>query len=260
MPGELFIDDYDLQNLGVTISSEIEGDLDAPARRWDLVSVPGRLDAVVRTGSAQVIRPRTLVFVGAITAADHASMLTNLKSLKYRLSPDEVRVRTASGSTLEWLARCEALIARPLGLAFGPARELEFRFICPNPHRRSTTESNESLSSTPQAIALGNARSNCRVRINGAVTDPVLTYKHYDTTTLATMSFTKTLGAGEWIEIDTAARTIVDDGGANVLADLDSGSEWPVLDPRDGDYLASQWPTLELSAGTGTVWYYKRWE
>jgi len=73
----------------------------------------------------------------------------------------------------------------------------------------------------------GTAATFPRFRIDG----PMTTATIRNNTTGLEMTLVYTLGVGEWLDIDTAARTILLNGTANRRSALQVGSRWPTLEP-----------------------------
>ena len=98
------------------------------------------------------------------------------------------------------------------------------------------------------------------LRIVGPATDPIVRYKNSAGETVAEIGLTVTLGASEWVELDMAAGTIIDDSDVNRAAIRDTDAAWPlVLDPADGESWRSSplWPTLRCTSGTMRATYRK---
>jgi hypothetical protein len=115
-------------------------------------------------------------------------------------------------------------------------------------------------------LPLGSAPSAFVLRIMGAATNPVVTYRTAGGTVVWTLTFTVTLVAtNDYLELDgTTGRIWKYASGVKTdgIALLTGGQQdWGVrgLDPQDGDSTTSAWPTIELSAGTGELSWRKAW-
>lgn len=66
--------------------------------------------------------------------------------------------------------------------------------------------------------------------------------------------------AGDSLVIDCGRRTvtkIVSSVSSNAISHLTAGYSFPALSPDDASFTASLWPTLTVSAGTGSITYYR---
>ena len=132
------------------------------------------------------------------------------------------------------------------------AYDVALRFLVSDPRYYATSDTIVNFT-TATDMPLGTALVDPVVRLTGG-TDPVLIYKNSSAVEVARMEFT---WSGTWIDIDMDAKTILDNTGTSQIAALDTG-EFFSLDPNDGDYPTSDWPTLEVSGGgSGTATYRK---
>lgn len=114
------------------------------------------------------------------------------------------------------------------------------------------------------SVALGTAPSRYKFRAMGA--SPALTYRTAGGDTVWTVTLTKSITANEdWFDFDaTTGRIWYSDNG--VVSDaiaagyLTGGNQdWPKgLDPQDGDYRTSQWPTVSCNVAAELL-YWKEW-
>jgi len=119
-----------------------------------------------------------------------------------------------------------------------------------------------AVAATRYAVPLGTAPSTPVIRIMGAATNPVLTYRDAGGASVRSITFTATLTSSEYLDIDMRRGRVqrVTSGTAANGIGLITGGDFPwALDPQDGDYGTSSWPTVEVSAGTGEVLWYRRW-
>jgi hypothetical protein len=117
------------------------------------------------------------------------------------------------------------------------------------------------IGATRQAIPLGTAVSAPTIRIMGAATNPVLTYRNAGGTVKQTMGFTVTLASTDYLEINGELFSITKyaSGVASNGMALWTSGDFPALDPQDGYPSIDSYPTLEVSAGTGEVLYRRTW-
>jgi hypothetical protein len=116
-----------------------------------------------------------------------------------------------------------------------------------------------ALSTVPVACPIGTVSVAPRVEVFGATTpvvNPVVQQRTAGGTLAATLPLVGSLGAGVAIEVDTAdALTYRRTTGTRALA-LDAlgpiGASLPLLDPADASPAVGRFPTLALTATTGT--------
>ncbi len=66
--------------------------------------------------------------------------------------------------------------------------------------------------------------------------------------------------SGDLIEINLSTglvRKRVSGVYSNAMGALAAGWDFPAIDPNDGTFSASQWPTLQVSSGSGSITYRK---
>jgi phage-related protein len=117
------------------------------------------------------------------------------------------------------------------------------------------------VNSIRTGIPLGTAVSAPLIRVLGAATNPVITYRDKSGAVRQSMTLTITLAATDYLEIDCELFTItkyVSGVASNGITLLTAG-DFIALDPQDGDYANGVWPTLEISAGSAEVLYRKAW-
>lgn len=117
---------------------------------------------------------------------------------------------------------------------------------------------------TRYSLALGTSPSMGWIRLMGAATNPVVTYRNAYGDPVWTLTFTTTLtGTTDWLDLDMVRGNIWQwRSGTRTsgLSLLTSGQQdWPrPFDPQDGDVTTTQWPTLETSSGSAEALYHKR--
>lgn len=112
----------------------------------------------------------------------------------------------------------------------------------------------EDIGSTPVEVPQGSSASLPVVTITGAATDPVLIGRDEEGTEIGRLGLIHTLGAVVEVEIDMANHTVTYPAGtpANGLATMDFENTWFFSLPKGT-------PTLEVTSGTATAEYRKRW-
>lgn len=257
-PRTILIDGWDAGQAGVVVTDGLRGKLDGPEARYPSVAVPGRI-STVRLTSEPVYQTTTLRVPILVEADTRAVMLSRLDELKWRLAGRDLRVTFVDDETREFRALQAALEAQstPPDLS---QRAVEMRLLLEmkDPRVYDTTDTAVALSTSPAATPLGTAPVGPVVRIDGGVTDPTVTYRDNGGTVVETMGLTVALAGGQWVEVDMEAQTIEREDGTPHPEYLTSGTFFR-LDPRDGDYPGSSWPTLELSGSTGTATYRRAW-
>ena len=263
----LFVNDFDTSSLGLVVTG-VDGWRDAPATRDRTTQLPTRVGAVILAPEAETA-PRQLVIDGVIdpTAAGKAGSLANVRAaineLQALIYRGTIEVRFADEPDVFVLARGEQaqLIATPPQF-MNPKSRVQIRLFCPDPLRYDRNGSVVGFGVSPRAgVPLGTAVSAPVIRVMGAATNPVITYRDKSGVVRMTMGFTVTLAATDYLEIDCELFTIkkfasgVETNGITLL----TSGDFIALDPQDGDYANAVWPTLEVSAGSGEVLYRRAW-
>lgn len=114
------------------------------------------------------------------------------------------------------------------------------------------------------SVALGTAPSRYKFRAMGS--SPALTYRTAGGDTVWTVTLTKSITANEdWFDFDaTTGRIWYYDNGSKsdaIAAGYLTGGnqDWPKgMDPQDGDYRTSQWPTVSCNVAAELL-YWKEW-
>lgn len=134
--------------------------------------------------------------------------------------------------------------------------DVALTFTAFDPHWYDTSNQQVTgIGNSDVAIPLGTAPSRPRLVITGAATNPTITYKHFDGTTIEALGLTVTLGGGETVTVDLDALTI----SSALTASLASGGFFALDAIKHGSYGASQWPTLRCSTGSLTCTYRRAW-
>lgn len=261
MPGPLTINGTDLSTLGFHLS-RANGWKDAPKRSRATAVRPTRAGAL-RTG-ADVEAPRTLTLEGTIIAADADGVRTAIDELRaaiLRTQPATIILPDApTRYLLAWLD------GHTIDAGAGPSmiqRMLTTRFDLSllDPYAYDVAQQTITLGAGVNRAPLGTAPSFPVITISGAATNPIVTLKRWDGTTLATLGLTLTTIAGDTLVIDMDAKTIKKNG-ASVLANLTSG-DFFALDPATAQQnygaLAAEQPYVVTSSGAGTTVYRRAW-
>lgn len=206
------------------------------------------------------LTPRVMTFTFEIVETASATMTTKLDALSRAMAPSVLELPTAfrvPGVGLGGVVTANTHIRRrtvPIGLAYanGVARAT-FQMVASDPRLYALAQQSVLVGAAETAsvgltfdasfdLSFGGAIAPGLVeitntgtidapfiyRIYGPVTDPVVTRSSDG----AYMAFTKTLaGATDFIEVDTAARTVLIGGVTNDYASLDADSTWYDLEP-----------------------------
>lgn len=123
---------------------------------------------------------------------------------------------------------------------FRPWRDFQVTLRASNPRVLSYMEElNQATLDTPDpdgsvfmgVLNRGNFGAQPRIRLGGTLTDPVVS----NDTNGQSISLTGTIADGDYVEIDVARKTIVDQTGANQFSLLSVGSDWMELEPGYND-------------------------
>ncbi len=248
----LKVKDTNLQTLGFSPAT-MEGNWDSPAQSFERVNVPFR-EGTTRTTQQPKIEPLRFHFTGELSASSEEAFETARDTLLYLLSFDDVAILVGNQPNRQRIGTLEGAVhIRPSASSADglTVAAVDFTLVCDNPVTYATSVTNVSGAvATDHSLPLGTRKTFGVITIESA-TDPLLTYKHYDGTTLATLQLT---GTGDFI-VDLYERRFWLDGDRDdsVMTDGD----FFAFDPRHGDYLTSHWPTLRTSSGTLSVDYYK---
>ena len=248
----LIVDGYDLGEIGYVADNAFRDTFGSPQRKYETQAVHSRIGEQLASQKPSY-SVRQMIVNGAILADDLATLNTNIDALKYRLYAPSVGVRLSHDETREYVARCDQVtIDRIEPALIQRGAKVAVRFTILDPRMRAIADTVQAFT-TGTAIALGTAESKGVIRLTGG-TNPTVVLKDYAATEIGRMEFT---WAGTWLDVDLDEQTIIDNAAANQASTLTVGNFF-ALDPRDGDYLQSQWPTLDVTGGgTAQITYRK---
>jgi predicted phage tail component-like protein len=256
----LFVNDFDCSSLGLVVA-DVDGHLHAPSSRDKTSQLPQRVGAVILAPEAETA-PRTLVITGVLRRASVLSARNALLELQERLYRGTVELRFADDPDKVYYARVtEADWSGNPPQFVNPHGRVSIRATCFDPLVYDRYGSVIGFSSVRSAVPLGTAVSAPTLRIMGAATNPVVTYRDKSGTSKRTMSFTGTLAATDYLEIDGELFKITKyaSGVASQGIALLTSGDFIALDPHDSDPASGVWGTLEVSAGTGECLYRRSW-
>jgi phage-related protein len=265
----LLVNTYDLKALGFVVTTVDHWS--TPEKLYQTAEVPGRAGAVLLAAAPRVLG-RTLTITGALMATTPALLATALDALKWRLDDGLLDLRLVDDVTRRSMGYLTRLVIEQAdGRQFRRRHLLiTMTFQVLDPYRQDVTASSVTFV-TNTAMPLGTAPVRpALIRLSatvGTVTNPIVTYKNSAGTVLGTMDFTgASILNGDKIEIDCEGRrilktvSVVQTDASNLLA----AGDFLTLDPQDGDFTTSAWPTLtKASGGAGTLTalcqYAKHW-
>lgn len=253
IPTTLTVDSYDTRALGLVIDRaplirDVTG-LDLPT------TAVADLDGLVATETATRAAERRFTLGGTLMASSLATLQANYRALQYRVAGGPRTLVLVDDSTRRisaWLSGLTfAYLGRDLGSEFASV-ELAWRAL--TPFWESTSATTVALTTTPAACALGTVPSWPVITVDQ---NCVVTYKDDAAATVASITITGISGS-QTVSIDMETRAVTH-SVSGITPALRTAGRFFALSPYDGDYPTSAWPTLQVSTGTGSVTYRKRW-
>lgn len=242
------------------------GWLSSAPRRLGRASLYGRAGGMVTTLDQYESRPFQLA--GSIQKTTVSLRKEAERQLDDLLSSGIVQLVVDDGDTP--LVGVEGyktrMVVEPFGHSLAPlTSRVTVDFDCPFPYSQELEPTSRVITTTARALALGNAPSSPIIRIMGAATNPVLTYRDAGGTAQKTLTITGTLAAtNDWLDIDMRTGVIRKYASGVITNGFESYTitgDFPwAFDPQDGDYLTSGWPTLTCSAGTCIAYWWKAFQ
>lgn len=224
-------------------------------------------------GSTVTVDPRRITVGLDVRPASLTDRQTVMDSLKRRLTRGLLELTTDDLPGRVLRVTCDAVTVEfYTGAYANPVIYVQLVFTAPDPARVDVEPLVYGLSTARTACPLGTDTIAPRVWLYGAspsVVNPVVIVRDAGGTEAMRLTLTGTLATNDALVIDASAQTIeryvagvLQTGTAAGLGWLTSG-RFPVLDPTDANADAGAWPTLELSATSGTptglVAYHRRW-
>jgi hypothetical protein len=265
LSGILFLNDRDvLTDFGLVVSEMAgwPGMLAGAPRDVPFLDGPEMSGAIL---DPRLLRRRsgTATIVGTIRLASSVAALAALDALRGVVSTGgEVAVRTIYATDRYCLSVCTSFDGAldVQGIADGNIK-VTLSFTIKDGVALRLQPDGYALSTTRVACPIWTAESKPVVVVHGggaALTNPVITVRNAAGSIVQTMSFTVSLGSTAALRID-AARTLVSLVTAGVITDAMVAGYWPIgsgdyplLRPYDANPEAGAYPTVELSASSGT--------
>ena len=266
MTWSLKVNGIDLATYGFSLS-DAGAAFDATERTMGFAPIYGRAGTLATTATEGA---RTIVLTGTLTSTANtvSARVSNEESIKDLLRSGLVTLQRDDASTTvrQIKGYVTQLGLAPIGHPVAPTdMRMTARIACPDPCWTETEPTSQVLGATRATLALGTAPSSPVVRIMGAATDPVLTYRDAGGTSQNTLTLASgTLNAtNDWVDIDMRTGVITKyasgatSSGWTAFVATITGVFPFAFDPQDGDYTTAAWPTLELSSGTGIAYWWK---
>lgn len=211
-------------------------------------------DLVGRVGSVlsdtDTIPGHTKVLNVQMTATTLAA-LDGFEDALLALYRTSVTVRFADGTnTREFIGRLVGVELDPYKIPLSVRMDGRLSFFCADPLWRATSTTNEAITGTPNAIALGTAPVSDWVLTITATTNSITDI----TITLGpdTLTYTGTIAAGQALVIDASDHT-VENNGTDDRANYTGG--FPVVDPRDTPSVSASKDSGSGTLGGSLVFY-----
>ena len=265
MPTLATLNGATLASLGLTYLEHIDGLDDGPKSTAPTVSVPGA-EGEIRTSDLRAYQARDVVVRGVVAAASTAALKTTLNALKYAFMADPARLTVdARDTTVRLNGVCVGFDVESLERQLSPGAlkvRIGATLRCADPFYEEAALTTTSFTSSDTAMPVGTERVRPVITVTasgGACTNPTITLKNYAGTTIGTITFTGlTLPSnGDVLAINCFTGQITKTVSAvttNAAATRTDASNFPVwLDPRDGSYALSQWPTLRGTVASGSA-------
>jgi hypothetical protein len=261
---DAWINDIDLADYGFVMGQDA-GHAESPQFSDPSAALLGALGATWLSEPTQAA-PRRIVVGGNVKQASAALYRAAIDQVKGLATQGAVRVRFADHTDQEFRdCRLVDFKAVPrAALLSNLAGDVVMQFEAADPLRYDVNPQGIPLSTSRASLPIGTAPSFPLIRIHGGgatVTGPiVITVRNAGGDSVQTFTISVTslsgsvLGANDYIDIDGTRIRMVkslagtqSDGGA-----LWSAGDFPVIRPADGNWELLEYPTMELSANSGT--------
>lgn len=247
----LTLDGTDATTIGVWLRQPPTGWLGGPSVTYNAVPLAGRTGGVLsRYNTIPPTRLQLPVTVYATTVSAREGYEQTLLGSIGR----DVVIRLDDGATAKQITgRLVSAPLTPYRMPLSLRSDGVLTFVCPDARWKSTTDTTETISGTPNACALGNAPVDDWIltitATTNSITDITVTLGAY------TLVWTGTIAAGQALVIDAAAYT-VKNNGVNAITTYTGG--FPALIPS-----ASPSVSAVKASGSGTLGgslvYRRRW-
>jgi len=250
----LTVDGNDLAtDLGLIIDSRISGWRDMMGVQRKFTRVPDKIAQQQLTVQVQPA-PRRLIVRGILEATTVAALNTNRDTLKYRLNLGELTVTFDDEPTRYYKAYPDG--PNPIQVTgIHPAltqlaEEVAISLVCYDPRQYEISATSVGPFTADTAHALGTAPVGASFAVSG--TTFTLTYKDSGGLTVQTFTITSATGTSP-LTVDMENQTVLDNFGVKQDQFL-TGGDFFLLDPNDGDYEASSWPTVACASSVTSTY------
>jgi hypothetical protein len=251
------------ESLGVSLTGLPDG-LSAPEARWDSLVIPQRAGALLTRTRPQVA-PRELVLDLVLRGTDIATAADQLDTLKAAIHGRPAAIVFSWDTGRQYLGYIQSVRAEPwLQTAVDGWLRVQVVALIPSAYAEDVTETTATdTPATPIDVLVGTGPTEPVIRIIGPATNPIITAKDEDGTTIGTLSFTIALGgSSDVLVVDCREGGSAYRDNAGTITDavplLSPGFSFPVFWPDNADYVTPDWPTLESSSGASMQVIYRR--
>jgi hypothetical protein len=222
----------------------------APSESIPEVQIPGR-NGATRTALEPTVASLDDTYEGEIIGTSEQDVQDKLDAFK-RLTRGDLTVIIGNQETRQRTGYRKSLTVTPNTGESITSVKVALAIHFDDPVFYATAENTETGSSGADIpLPMGTYRTFGVVTVTGATSPLVLTYKHYDGTTLGSI----TISAAGTIVVDLLNRTITVDSERNDGAR--TAGDYFAFDGRDGDDSLAHYPTIRASSGDVSVVYRK---
>jgi hypothetical protein len=260
------INGFDIGTTFGWVPDGVPGWLAVTPRRIGLANVYGRAGGIVTT--VDQYAPRILQIAGTLQKTSATLRRDAEREIQDLCAggPVHIVVDEGAANPMGIEGHLTGINVTPLVPSMAPiVSRLVADFLCPSGYWQDIDPWSRVITTTARSVQLGTAPSSPIIRIMGAATNPVLTYRSVDGTAQKTLTITGTLAAtNDWIDIDMRTgviRAYVSGVISNAFTTYAITGDFPwAFDPQDGDFATGGWPTLECSAGGCIAYWWSRYQ
>lgn len=256
-PTTLSVDGFDLSALGY-VTTDVPGIRDVVDLEDASLALP-TLAGTSLTDAAAAVADRQFSIVGQLTAATPSALRSAYRSLAYKCGGGDRLLVLVDDTAKRITARLRRIAFTYQGVELdGRHARVELGWRARNPYWEDVSTTTVGLTATPAACALGNADCFPVITVTGPATTPIIRYKNSAAATVASLSLA-TIASLDTVAVDMRTRRITH-SVSGVTPALRLAGRFFALNPYDGDFYSSTWPTLEVSSGTASAVYRKAWQ
>lgn len=246
-----------MSSLGLKVE-RVDGWRGSPARRWQTVFVPGRA-GLTKAASVVEEAPVELRVSGTLRAASVAALQTNFDTLASLLAETPLVVVCPDNVTRAMQADLSTMSSEPFGPQFSAIdMPIVITLTCVKPYKYDLVDTvGLAPAGTTLRLPLGTAPVRPKITVSGVASSPVVTLSDYNGTSIATMTYSGALVAGDVLVFDCDLMT-VRKNGVSVLASV-SGTFFKIDPSTAALYRIASWPRLSCSSGDLEVRYQRAW-